>query len=108
MSSFSAAASGPTRPRLLPASANVAILDINLTDSVTTMPPRNVTTLFSDRHNILDCLQPPTVDRKPSRFPRVPYLVRRDDLKRMQHRRVIIDVAIDQGGRVETARPTTQ
>ena len=38
---------------------------------------------------------------------RAPFLVRRADLKRMQPRAVIIDVAIDQGGCVETARPTT-
>src|SRR6266487_3609897 len=38
---------------------------------------------------------------------KAPYLVRRDDLKRMPHRAVIIDVAIDQGGCVETSRPTT-
>ena len=36
-----------------------------------------------------------------------PHLVRRDDLKRMQPRAVIVDVAIDQGGCVETSRPTT-
>ena len=34
-------------------------------------------------------------------------LVRRDDLQRMPPRAVIIDVAIDQGGCVETSRPTT-
>ena len=38
---------------------------------------------------------------------RAPYLVRREDLKRMPPRAVIIDVAIDQGGCVETSRPTT-
>src|SRR5207302_4737208 len=38
---------------------------------------------------------------------KAPRLVRREDLKRMQPRAVIIDVAIDQGGCVETARPTT-
>jgi alanine dehydrogenase len=38
---------------------------------------------------------------------RAPYLVRREDLKRMQHRAVVIDVAIDQGGCLETSRPTT-
>ena len=38
---------------------------------------------------------------------RAPHLIRRDDLKRMPHRAVIIDVAIDQGGCMETSRPTT-
>ena len=36
-----------------------------------------------------------------------PFLVRREDLKRMPRRAVIIDVAIDQGGCVETSKPTT-
>jgi len=34
-------------------------------------------------------------------------LIRRDDLGRMLPRAVIIDVAIDQGGCIETSRPTT-
>ena len=38
---------------------------------------------------------------------KAPHLVRREDLKRMPPRAVIIDVAIDQGGCVETSRPTT-
>jgi len=33
--------------------------------------------------------------------------VRRDDLKRMKRGAVIVDVAVDQGGCVETIRPTT-
>src|SRR5262249_55734698 len=38
---------------------------------------------------------------------RAPRLITREDLKRMRTRSVIIDVAIDQGGCVETAQPTT-
>ena len=38
---------------------------------------------------------------------KAPFLVRRDDLKRMPRAPVIIDVAIDQGGCIETSRPTT-
>jgi alanine dehydrogenase len=38
---------------------------------------------------------------------RAPMLVRRQDLKRMKAGAVIVDVAIDQGGCVETSRPTT-
>jgi alanine dehydrogenase len=91
--------------------ANVFVLDIDLDklryiDDV--MPP-NVTTLYSDRHNILDCLTRADLLVGAVLIPgaRAPYLVRRDDLKRMPRRAVIIDVAIDQGGCVETARPTT-
>jgi len=91
--------------------ANVVILDINLDrlryiDDV--MPP-NVTTLYSDRHNTLDCLTRADLLIGAVLIPgaKAPYLVRRDDLKRMPKRAVIIDVAIDQGGCVETSRPTT-
>src|SRR5438132_5580904 len=91
--------------------ANVTILDINLDrlrylDDV--MPP-NVTTLFSDRHNILDSIRRADLIIGAVLIPgaRAPYLVRREDLKRMVPRAVIIDVAIDQGGCVETSRPTT-
>lgn len=91
--------------------ANVTILDINVDrlrylDDV--MPP-NVTTLFSDRHNILDSLRYADLVIGAVLIPgaRAPHLVRREDLKRMPPRAVIIDVAIDQGGCVETSRPTT-
>jgi alanine dehydrogenase len=91
--------------------ASVDILDINL-DRLRylddTMPP-NVTTLFSDRHNVLDCLRKADLVIGAVLIPgaRAPRLVRRDDLKIMKPRAVIIDVAIDQGGCVETAKPTT-
>jgi alanine dehydrogenase len=91
--------------------ANVLILDINLDrlryiDDV--MQP-NVTTLYSDRHNILDAITRADLLIGAVLIPgaKAPYLVRRDDLKRMPKRAVIIDVAIDQGGCVETSRPTT-
>src|SRR6185312_4849472 len=38
---------------------------------------------------------------------RAPRLVRREDLRRLKNGAVIVDVAIDQGGCVETSRPTT-
>lgn len=91
--------------------ANVFILDINLDrlrylDDV--MPP-NVTTLFSDRHNILDSLALADLLIGAILIPgaKAPHLVRRSDLKIMPPRAVIIDVAIDQGGCIETSRPTT-
>jgi alanine dehydrogenase len=91
--------------------ANVTILDVNLDrlrylDDV--MPP-NVTTLYSDRHNILDSLSRADLLIGAVLIPgaKAPHLVRREDLKRMPHRAVIIDVAIDQGGCIETSHPTT-
>ena len=71
--------------------------------------PKNVTTLFSDRHNIRESLDRADLLIGAVLIPgaRAPFLVKREDLKRMRPRAVIIDVAIDQGGCVETSRPTT-
>src|SRR5438094_6325635 len=91
--------------------ANVSILDINLDRLryLDDVMPKNVTTLFSDRHNIMDSLIRADLVIGAVLIPgaRAPYLVRREDLKRMPPRAVIIDVAIDQGGCVETSVPTT-
>src|SRR5437667_3193693 len=91
--------------------ANVTILDINLDRLryLDDVMPRNVTTLFSDRHNIADSLNRADLLIGAVLIPgaKAPYLVRREDLKRMQPRAVIIDVAIDPGGCVETSKPTT-
>ena len=38
---------------------------------------------------------------------RTPVLIRREDLKHMKRGSVIVDVGVDQGGCVETSRPTT-
>jgi alanine dehydrogenase len=91
--------------------ANVRILDINLDrlrylDDI--MPP-NVTTLYSDRHTILETIERAdlVIGAVLIAGARAPRLVRRDDLKRMKPGSVIVDVAIDQGGCVETSRPTT-
>jgi alanine dehydrogenase len=91
--------------------ARVTILDINLDRLryLDDVMPRNVTTLFSDRHNILECLNQADLLIGAILIPgaKAPHLVRRDDLKRMPFGAVLIDVAIDQGGCIETSRPTT-
>jgi alanine dehydrogenase len=91
--------------------ANVRILDINLDrlrylDDI--MPP-NVTTLYSDRHTIRESLERAdlVIGAVLITGARAPRLVRRDDLSLMKNGAVIVDVAIDQGGCVETSRPTT-
>lgn len=91
--------------------ANVYVLDIDLDrmrylDDI--MPP-NVTTVFSDRHTIADTVVRADLVIGAVLIPgaRAPNLIAREHLKRMQAGSVIIDVAIDQGGCVETARPTT-
>lgn len=91
--------------------ADVAILDVNMErlrylDDI--MPP-NVNTVFSDRHNIVEQLQRAdlVIGAVLIEGARAPRLVRQADLKLMKPGAVIIDVAIDQGGCVETSRPTT-
>jgi alanine dehydrogenase len=91
--------------------ANVRILDVNLDrlrylDDI--MPP-NVTTLYSDRHTILESVERAdlVIGAILITGARAPRLVRRIDLPRMKPGSVIVDVAIDQGGCVETSRPTT-
>ncbi len=91
--------------------ANVHILDINLDrlrylDDI--MPP-NVTTLYSDRHTILESIERAdlVIGAILITGARAPRLVRRSDLARMKPGAVIVDVAIDQGGCFETSRPTT-
>jgi alanine dehydrogenase len=71
--------------------------------------PQNVTTVFSNRLNILDCLSQSDLVIGAVLIPgaKAPHLVRRADLKQMQPRAVVIDVAIDQGGCFETSKPTT-
>ncbi len=91
--------------------ANVTILDINLDRLryLDDVMPKNVTTLFNHRHNLLDSLHRADLLIGAVLIPgaKAPRLVRREDLTRMNPGSVLIDVAIDQGGCVETARPTT-
>lgn len=91
--------------------ARVTILDISLDrlrylDDVL---PANVVTLYSNRHNILDCLRRADLVVGAVLLPgaKAPRLVKRADLKLMKPGSVIVDVAVDQGGCVETIRPTT-
>lgn len=91
--------------------ADVAILDINMDrlrylDDI--MPP-NVNVLYSDRHVIREELRLADLVIGSVLIPgaKAPRLVTREDLKLMKAGSVIIDVAIDQGGCVETSRPTT-
>jgi alanine dehydrogenase len=71
--------------------------------------PRNVTTLYSDRHAIREQLGRADLVIGAVLVPgaRAPRLVEREDLRLMKPGSVIIDVAIDQGGCVATSRPTT-
>ncbi len=91
--------------------ADVTLLDVNvdrLRYLEDIMPP-NVNTLFSDRHIIREQLQLADLVIGAVLIPgaKAPHLVMADDLRLMKPGAVIIDVCIDQGGCVETSRPTT-
>lgn len=91
--------------------ADVAILDINVDRLryLEDIMPANVNTIYSDRHNIREELQLADLVIGSVLIPgaRAPQLVKAEDLKLMKPGAVIIDVAVDQGGCVETSRPTT-
>ncbi len=91
--------------------ANVAILDINMDRLryLDDIMPANVDVLFSDRHTIRDQLERADLVVGAVLIPgaKAPRLVEREDLKLMQPGSVIIDVAVDQGGCIETTKPTS-
>jgi alanine dehydrogenase len=71
--------------------------------------PANVVPLYSNRSNLLEQLEKADIVVGAVLLPgaKAPNLVRRADLKRMKPGSVIVDVAVDQGGCVETIKPTT-
>jgi alanine dehydrogenase len=91
--------------------ADVVILDVNLDRLryLDDIMPKNVRTMFSNPANVRDSLQRSDLVVGAVLIPgdRAPWLVTRDMLKLMKPRSVIVDVAVDQGGCVETSRPTT-
>ena len=91
--------------------ADVALLDIDMDRMryLDDIMPANVNVLYSDRHTVREqlALADLVVGAVLSPGAKAPRLIERDDLKLMKPGSVIIDVAIDQGGCVETAKPTT-
>src|SRR6266480_1789043 len=91
--------------------AKVVILDISLERLryLSDVMPANVQLIHSNRHNIVEQLTTADLVIGGVLIPgaKAPKLVRKDDLKLMQAGSVIVDVAIDQGGCVETIHATT-
>ncbi|MFO8029396.1 MAG: alanine dehydrogenase [Cyclonatronaceae bacterium] len=91
--------------------ANVTIMDINLPRlrQLDDFMPRNVTTIYSSEANIREMLPHLDLVIGGVLIPgaKAPKLITRDMLKLMRPGSVIVDVAIDQGGCIETAKPTT-
>jgi alanine dehydrogenase len=91
--------------------AKVVILDISLERLryLSDVMPANVQTIHSNRHNVLEQIATADLVVGGVLIPGAvaPKLIRKDDLKTMQPGAVIVDVAIDQGGCVETIHATT-
>ena len=91
--------------------AHVTILDISLDRLryLDDVMPANVDTAYSNRYNILEQISTADLLVGAVLLPgaKAPHLVKRADLKRMKPGSVIVDVAVDQGGCVETIKPTT-
>ncbi|MCA8969765.1 MAG: alanine dehydrogenase [Planctomycetes bacterium] len=91
--------------------AQVVVFDINLDrlrDLSLVLPP-NVQLVFSSPYAIRQHL--PSTDLLVGavllKGKRAPTLIKREDLSLMKKGAVIVDVAVDQGGCIETVRPTT-
>jgi alanine dehydrogenase len=91
--------------------AKVTILDVSLPRLryLSDVMPANVTLIYSNRHNILEQISTADLVVGGVLIPgtKAPKLIRREDLKLMRPGSVIVDVAIDQGGCVETIKATT-
>jgi alanine dehydrogenase len=91
--------------------ANVWLLDVNLDRlrELDTLMPANVTGIYSDPHAVDAYVREADLVIGAVLVPgrRAPRLVSADLVRRMKPGAVIVDVSIDQGGCIETARPTT-
>lgn len=91
--------------------ADVVVMDINLDRLryLDDVMPANVDTIFSDPHTIRKHLREADLVVGAVLVPgaKAPRLVTRELLREMPNGAVICDVAIDQGGCIETSRPTT-
>lgn len=91
--------------------ADVTILDTNLQRLryLDDIMPANVNTFMSNEYNIRELL--PTHDLIVGAVlipgAKAPHLITRDMLKEMRPGTVVVDVAVDQGGCIETCKPTT-
>jgi alanine dehydrogenase len=91
--------------------ADVTIMDISLPRLryLADIMPANVNTYMSSEYNIKDLLNSHDLIVGAVLIPgtKAPHLITRDMLKLMRPGTVIVDVAVDQGGCIETCKPTT-
>ncbi len=91
--------------------ADVTIVDINLPRLryLSDIMPANVSTLMSTEYNIRELIPLHDLIIGAVLIPgaKAPHLITKDMLKDMKPGTVLIDVAVDQGGCIETCKPTT-
>ena len=91
--------------------AHVTIMDVSLPRLryLSDIMPPNVQTMMSNEYNIRDMIKVCDLIVGAVLIPgaKAPHLITRDMLKLMRPGTVLVDVAVDQGGCIETCRPTT-
>ncbi|MFD1185498.1 alanine dehydrogenase [Pontibacter rugosus] len=91
--------------------ADVTIMDNNLQRLryLDDIMPANVNTFMSNEYNIRELLSTHDLIVGAVLIPgaKAPHLITRDMLKEMRPGTVLVDVAVDQGGCIETCKPTT-
>lgn len=91
--------------------ADVTILDINLTRlrELSDIMPANVKTGMSNEYTIREMIKTSDLIVGAVLIPgaKAPHLITREMLKTMRAGTVLVDVAVDQGGCIETCKPTT-
>ena len=91
--------------------ADVTIMDISIPRlrELDDILPANVKTVFSNEYNIREAIKTADLIVGAVLIPgaKAPHLITRDMLKEMRPGTVLVDVAVDQGGCIETCKPTT-
>jgi len=91
--------------------AHVTMMDISLTRLryLDDIMPVNVDTMMSNEYNIREMVKVSDLVVGAVLIPgtKAPHLITRDMLKTMRPGTVLVDVAVDQGGCIETCTPTT-
>src|SRR5690554_3419294 len=91
--------------------ADVTIMDVSLNRMryLAEIMPSNVSTIMSNEFNVRRLIKEADliVGAILITGAKAPHLITRDMLKEMKQGTVLVDVAVDQGGCIETCRPTT-
>ncbi|MCX6215505.1 alanine dehydrogenase [Spirosoma sp.] len=91
--------------------AHVTIMDVSLARLryLSDIMPPNVQTMMSNEYNIREMIKVCDLIVGAVLIPgaKAPHLITREMLKQMRNGTVLVDVAVDQGGCIETCSPTT-